>query len=136
MPWSTPFDEPVPVRGGRKLATLQQAVAYLGPNGAGKSTTVKAIVGLLRPTAGRVRVCGYDIEQEPVEAKRRLGYVPDNAALFNTLTPNEYLSLIAELYLMEPAHARERMGQMMLIGAIVMQTIGYVWIRQVIKIEV
>jgi len=89
-----------------------EAVAYLGPNGAGKSTTVKMIVGLLRPTAGQVRVCGYDLEKDPVEAKKRLGYVPDSAALFNSLTPNEYLSLLAELYHMEPSHARERMGLM------------------------
>jgi ABC-2 type transport system ATP-binding protein len=89
-----------------------EAAAYLGPNGAGKSTTVKIIVGLLRQNAGQVRVCGHDIDQEPVQAKLRLGYVPDSAALFNSLTPNEYLSLIAELYHMEPPHARERMGLM------------------------
>jgi ABC-2 type transport system ATP-binding protein len=89
-----------------------EAVAYLGPNGAGKSTTVKMIVGLLRPTGGTVRVCGHDLSQEPLQAKRRLGYVPDHAELFQTLTLNEYLSLLAELHHLEPALARERMAQM------------------------
>ncbi len=89
-----------------------EAVAYLGPNGAGKSTTVKIIVGLLRATGGQVRVCGHDVEQQPVEAKRRLGYVPDHANLFQTLTANEYLSLVAELYHLPRERAAERIGQM------------------------
>jgi ABC-2 type transport system ATP-binding protein len=89
-----------------------EATAYLGPNGAGKSTTVKAIAGLTRPTAGQVLVCGHDVEQEPLEAKRRLGYVPDSAALYNTLTPNEYLSLVAELYHLERGPAAERIAGM------------------------
>lgn len=89
-----------------------EAVGYLGPNGAGKSTTVKVLVGLLRPTSGRAAVCGHDLATEPVAAKRRIGYVPDSAALYGSLTPHEYLSLVAELYHMEPERARERMGQM------------------------
>jgi ABC-2 type transport system ATP-binding protein len=71
-----------------------QAVAYLGPNGAGKSTTVKIIAGLLRPTEGCVKVCGFDVTDSPLEARQRIGYVPDNAKLYETLTPNEYLSLV------------------------------------------
>lgn len=90
-----------------------EAVAYLGPNGAGKSTTVKIIAGLLRPAGGVVKVCGHDVSLAPLEAKRKLGYVPDSAQLYDTLTPNEYLSLVAELYHLDRALAAERMHMMM-----------------------
>jgi ABC-2 type transport system ATP-binding protein len=90
-----------------------EATAYLGPNGAGKSTTVKAIAGLLRPTEGVVRVCGHDVALEPVAAKRCLGYVPDSADLYATLTPHEYLSLIAELYHLDRPVAAERIGHLL-----------------------
>jgi ABC-2 type transport system ATP-binding protein len=90
-----------------------EATAYLGPNGAGKSTTVKVIAGLLRPSEGTVRVCGHDVLSEPVEAKKRLGYVPDSAELYGTLTPNEYLSLVAELYHVERPAAAERIGHLL-----------------------
>ncbi|EQD37625.1 ABC transporter ATP-binding protein, partial [mine drainage metagenome] len=58
----------------------------IGPNGAGKTTTIKLAVGLLRPSRGRVLICGYDIQRQGSEARRRLGYVPDNAALYEKLT--------------------------------------------------
>lgn len=89
-----------------------EATAYLGPNGAGKSTTIKIVTGLLKPDSGTVRVCGYDLAASPLEVKRRLGYVPDNAALYDTLTPHEYLSLVAELHHIERAVAAERIGSL------------------------
>ncbi len=89
-----------------------EAAAYLGPNGAGKSTTVKIIAGLLRPDAGRVTVGGYDVAADPVAAKRRLGYVPDDARLYESLTPAEYLSLVSELYHLPRGLAAERITQM------------------------
>jgi ABC-2 type transport system ATP-binding protein len=89
-----------------------EAVAYLGPNGAGKSTTVKIIAGLLRAGNGQVRVCGHDVAAEPIEAKKRLGYVPDSAPLYETLSPAEYLSLVSELHHLDRAVAAERIGQM------------------------
>jgi ABC-2 type transport system ATP-binding protein len=95
--------------------TLQpgEITGYLGPNGAGKSTTVKMIVGLLRPTSGQIEVCGRDVVAEPVEVKRRIGYVPETAALYATLTPHEHLSLVAELYELDRALARQRISQML-----------------------
>ncbi len=90
-----------------------EAVAYLGPNGAGKSTTVKIVAGLIRPGGGTVKVCGHDVAAEPLAAKQRLGYVPDSAALYETLTPNEYLSLVAELHHMERGVAAERITKML-----------------------
>jgi ABC-type cobalamin/Fe3+-siderophores transport system ATPase subunit len=58
-----------------------EVLGLLGPNGAGKSTTVKVLTGLIRPTSGRAWVAGFDVVREPLEAKRRLGYVPEQPAL-------------------------------------------------------
>src|SRR5262249_18307780 len=89
-----------------------EATGYLGPNGAGKSTTVKIIAGLLRPTEGEVKDCGFDVVKDPIEVKRRIGYVPENAALYDSLSPNEYLSLVSELYQLDRATAAMRIGQL------------------------
>jgi ABC-2 type transport system ATP-binding protein len=71
---------------------------FLGPNGAGKTTTVKMITGLLKPTAGRVRVAGFDVALQPVEAKRAMGLVPDEPFVYPKLTGTEYLRFVGELY--------------------------------------
>jgi ABC-2 type transport system ATP-binding protein len=89
-----------------------EAAAYLGANGAGKSTTVKIIAGLLRPDAGRVLVGGHDVATDQLAAKRRLGYVPDDAKLYESLTAAEYLSLVAELYHLPREQAADRIKQM------------------------
>jgi ABC-2 type transport system ATP-binding protein len=89
-----------------------EVTAYLGPNGAGKSTTVKILAGLLRPDSGNVQICGHDLATSPLEVKKRLGYVPDSAALYETLTPNEYLSLVSELHHLDQAVAAERIGSL------------------------
>ena len=85
-----------------------QVCGYLGPNGAGKSTTVKILTGVLRPTAGRVVVAGFDVSQEPLEVKRRVGYVPETGAVYSTLSPNEYLALVGALHNLEPEITAER----------------------------
>jgi ABC-2 type transport system ATP-binding protein len=54
-----------------------EILGFLGPNGAGKSTTVKLLTGLIKPSGGRARVAGFDVETHPVEVKRRIGYVPE-----------------------------------------------------------
>ena len=74
-----------------------EVVALLGPNGAGKSTTIRAITGLLRPTSGRVRVAGHDLERAPLAAKAALGYVPDRPYLYPKLTARELLRFVARL---------------------------------------
>ena len=71
---------------------------FLGPNGAGKSTIIKTVVGIQPITSGRIEVCGYDVDTQPVEAKRQIGYVPDHYALYEKLTGREYINYIADLY--------------------------------------
>jgi ABC-2 type transport system ATP-binding protein len=71
---------------------------FLGPNGAGKTTTFKMIVGLLKPTAGTVRILGMDVAELPVEAKREIGFVPDTPLLYEKLTALEYLRFVADLH--------------------------------------
>jgi len=75
-----------------------QICGYLGPNGAGKSSTVKALAGLLRPETGTLRIAGYDLAGARLDAQRRLGYVPESAALYPVLTGAEMLDLVVELY--------------------------------------
>ncbi|MEW6482352.1 MAG: ABC transporter ATP-binding protein [bacterium] len=70
----------------------------LGPNGAGKTTTLKLITGLLKPSGGKITIGGYDINKEPIAAKRLLGYIPDIPFLYDKLTPREFLSFIKDLY--------------------------------------
>ena len=74
-----------------------QVLGFLGPNGAGKSTTMKMIAGFLTPTAGRVSVCGFDVEREPIQAKRRIGYLPEGAPGYGEMTPRGFLSFIADI---------------------------------------
>ncbi len=71
--------------------------ALLGPNGAGKSSTVKVLTGLSRPTTGTVRIAGFDVVEESNEVKKRIGYVPENAILYESLTADEYLDLCGTL---------------------------------------
>jgi ABC-2 type transport system ATP-binding protein len=72
--------------------------ALLGPNGAGKTTSIKMMVGLLRPSSGTVRICGYDVVKETRQANRCLGYVPDQPYLYDKLSGREFLQFIADLY--------------------------------------
>jgi Cu-processing system ATP-binding protein len=74
-----------------------EVVALLGPNGAGKSTALKAIVGLLRPTGGRVSVGGHDPWRKPVQARREVGYLPQRVAFPGTLSPRAVLAFYAGL---------------------------------------
>lgn len=79
--------------------------AFLGPNGAGKTTTIKLLTGLLRPTEGEALICGFDIQKEPLEAKKRIGYVPDVAEFYDKLTPREFMKFIADLFGVEHKQA-------------------------------
>jgi len=90
-----------------------QVCGYLGPNGAGKSTTVKILTGTLRATGGAASVAGFDVAREPLEVKRRIGYVPETGTVYSTLSANEYLALCGALHEMEPAEVAERAARML-----------------------
>jgi len=75
-----------------------EIVGLIGPNGAGKTTTLRSLAGILRPTSGHVRIDGHDLVSDPLEAKRRLAFMPDEPHLFEYLTVDEHLRLIARLY--------------------------------------
>jgi ABC-2 type transport system ATP-binding protein len=74
-----------------------EILGFLGPNGAGKTTTMRVITGYLPPSEGRVRVAGYDVEEEPLEAKRRIGYLPEAPPVYPDMTVQEYLSFVARI---------------------------------------
>lgn len=74
-----------------------EVLGFLGPNGAGKSTTMKMIAGFLTPSEGSIRVCGFDVEQSPLEAKRCIGYLPEGAPAYGEMTPANFLSFIARI---------------------------------------
>jgi len=90
-----------------------EVLGFLGPNGAGKSTTVRILAGMTRPTSGRAVVAGYDVEASPQEVKRCIGYVPETGALYETLSPCEYLDFVASLHHLEPATARVRSDELL-----------------------
>lgn len=72
--------------------------ALLGPNAAGKTTTLKILAGLMKPTAGCARVCGFDAQAQPIEARRRLAYIPDLPFLYDKLTAWEFFRFIGQLF--------------------------------------
>jgi ABC-2 type transport system ATP-binding protein len=74
-----------------------QVLGFLGPNGAGKSTTMKMIAGFVAPTAGGAKVCGFDVETQPLEAKRELGYLPEGAPSYGEMTVAAFLGFIADV---------------------------------------
>ncbi len=74
-----------------------QVLGFLGPNGAGKSTTMKMVAGFLAPTAGGATVAGYDIEKQPLEAKRVLGYLPEGAPSYGEMSVREFIDFIADV---------------------------------------
>jgi ABC-2 type transport system ATP-binding protein len=85
-------------------------LGFLGPNGAGKSTTMKMLTGFLHPSSGRARVCGFDVGEQPMEAKRRMGYLPEGAPLYPDMTPRGLLEFVAEVRGLG-ADARARIAQ-------------------------
>jgi ABC-2 type transport system ATP-binding protein len=85
-----------------------EVLGFLGPNGAGKSTTMKMITGYLAPTAGRIGICGHDVETDSIAAQQLIGYLPEGAPAYADMTPRQFLAFIAEVRGFRGAEIRER----------------------------
>jgi ABC-2 type transport system ATP-binding protein len=90
-----------------------EIVGILGPNGAGKTTTIRMMTGFLPPTAGRVTIGGIDLEKEPGKARRQLGYLPENVALYPEMRVAEYLAYRARLHGLGGSGARQAIAEAM-----------------------
>ena len=90
-----------------------EILGFLGPNGAGKSTTVRILTCMIKPTRGSAWVAGFDVEHEPMEVKRRLGYVPEAGVLYEALTAREYLTMVANLRAIEGEYAKRKVAELM-----------------------
>jgi ABC-2 type transport system ATP-binding protein len=86
---------------------------FLGPNGAGKTTTFRMIAGILRPTSGTVEIGGVDILRRPLEAKKRLGFIPDRPFVYDKLTGGEFLRFAAALYGQQGAGVEKRIDELL-----------------------
>lgn len=80
-----------------------EVLGFLGPNGAGKSTTMKMITGFLTPNSGTARIAGFDIGRDPIEAKKRIGYLPEGAPLYPDMTPLTLLDFVGQIRGLAPA---------------------------------
>jgi ABC-2 type transport system ATP-binding protein len=94
------------VRGG-------EIFGFLGPNGAGKTTTLKIMVGLLQPTSGTVKIAGYNVQTQPLQAKAVSGFVPDEPTLYAKLTARELMRFVGDLYSMEKKQINARIDELL-----------------------
>ena len=106
------FGERVALAGLDLAVGAGETVGLLGPNGAGKSTALKMLTTLVTHTSGTARVAGFDVAREPMEVKRRIGYVPESAPLFEALSGVEYLTMVADLKLLEQRSSRGRIVEL------------------------
>ena len=95
-----------------------EIIGYIGPNGAGKSTTIKILIGMIPDFTGEVQVLGRDVKDNPLEVKRLIGYVPENAMLYETLSPMEYLRFLGSLYQLESSHIEEKATELLRLFAL------------------
>ena len=87
-----------------------EVVGFLGPNGAGKTTTLRMLTGYLPPSSGTARIAGFDIFRQSIEARRKIGYMPENVPLYEDMRVREYLRFRAQLKGLSGGDARKRIG--------------------------
>jgi len=90
-----------------------QIIGYIGPNGAGKSTTIKILTGLIADFDGLATVMEMDVKTDSFTIKKHIGYIPEQAALYEVLTPKEYLHFVAKLHELDAAQAEKKIGEML-----------------------
>lgn len=100
------FADHVAIRGISFRVAPGEILGIIGPNGAGKTTTMRAISGIIPASRGRLSIAGFDIAAEPIAAKSRLAFVPDEPPLFQDLTVEEHLSFYASVYRVSDAHRK------------------------------
>ncbi len=105
------FARTVAVDGLTLTVPRGELFAILGPNGAGKTTAIKMLTGLLRPTAGKVRVCGHDLVTDLRQAARSIGYVPEEPFLYDKLSGREFLHFMAEMHGLDRPTTRQRIDR-------------------------
>jgi ABC-2 type transport system ATP-binding protein len=98
------------VRGVSFSVAKGEVLGFLGPNGAGKTTTMRMITGFLPPSSGSASVCGFDVATQPVEAKRQIGYLPENAPAYDSMTVEHFLGFAAEVRGFRGAEKMNRIG--------------------------
>ena len=90
-----------------------QIVGYIGPNGAGKSTTIKILCGILSDFEGEVNVLGMNVRENPIEIKQKIGYIPEQAALYEVLSPMEYLNFVGKLHQLQDAEINTKSNELL-----------------------
>jgi ABC-2 type transport system ATP-binding protein len=90
-----------------------EILGFLGPNGAGKSTTMNIITGYIPPTSGSVKVCGFDVLEQPMEVKKRIGYLPELPPLYTDMTVNEYLNYVCDLKFVKKSIRKNQLDDVM-----------------------
>src|SRR5437667_10238492 len=85
-----------------------QIVGFLGPNGAGKTTTMRMLTGFLLPTSGTATVAGFDVLEQPLEVKKRIGYLPETPPLYQEMITDEYLTFVGKLKGLSGAELKKR----------------------------
>ena len=90
-----------------------EILGFLGPNGAGKTTTMRVLTGYMPPTEGKALVAGYDVFEQPIEAKRRIGYLPETPPLYPDMTVRDYLTFVAKIKNVPRADRKARLDTVM-----------------------
>ena len=94
-------------------ASVGEIYGFIGPNGAGKTTTIKMVAGVFRPTSGTAVIDGFDILNQPIKAKKRLGYIPDEPFVYNQLTGREFLYFSGSLYGLSFEQRKKRIDKLL-----------------------
>ncbi len=103
-----------------------EVLGFLGPNGAGKSTTMRMLAGFLAPTSGSAKVCGHDVANDSLAARRCLGYLPEGAPSYGEMRVRDFLAFVADAHRLDPEQRRRRLGEVterLALGSVLRQRI-------------